>query len=136
MQPQWSSGAPQASAALMVDHATPNLPSRDFEATSRFYGALGFVESWRDAGWMILRRGALTIEFFPYPDLDPLESSFGCCLRLDELTRFYDACKAAGVREAQTEMPRLVPPRVEASGLRIAYLVDLDGSLLRLVQNA
>jgi len=28
----------------MVDHATPNLPARDFEATSRFYGALGFVE--------------------------------------------------------------------------------------------
>jgi len=29
----------------MADHATPNLPSRDFEATSRFYGGLGFVLS-------------------------------------------------------------------------------------------
>jgi len=38
----------------MPDHATPNLPSRDFETTSRFYGALGFTETWRDAGWMIL----------------------------------------------------------------------------------
>lgn len=26
----------------MTDHATPNLPSRDFEATSRFYAAVGF----------------------------------------------------------------------------------------------
>ena len=81
----------------MADHATPNLPSRDFAATSSFYGALGFVEGWRDAGWMILRRGGLTLEFFPFPDLDLLQSSFGCCLRLDELDRFYSACKAAGL---------------------------------------
>jgi catechol 2,3-dioxygenase-like lactoylglutathione lyase family enzyme len=120
----------------MTDHATPNLPARDFEATQRFYSALGFVPTWRDQGWMILRRGGLTLEFFPFPDLDPAESSFGCCLRLDELQRFYDACKAAGLREAETGIPRLVPPRVEASGMRIAYMVDPDGSLIRLVQNA
>jgi hypothetical protein len=119
----------------MVDHATPNLPSRDFEATSRFYGAIGFVESWRDQGWMILRRGSLTIEFFPYPDLDPAESSFSCCLRLDELERFYAACQETGLREAHSGIPRLNPPRIESSGLRIAYMVDLDGSLIRLIQN-
>ena len=119
----------------MADHATPNLPSRDFEATSRFYGALGFVESWRDAGWMILRRGALMLEFFPYPDLEPTESSFSCCLRLDELDRFYAACKAAGLLEKPTGYPRLHPPALERSGLRIGYMVDLDGTLVRLVQN-
>jgi len=119
----------------MADHATPNLPSRDFEATARFYGALGFTETWRDQAWMILRRGGLTLEFFPYPDLDPAESSFGCCLRLDELERFYTVCKDAGLREAQTGTPRIVPARVEASGLRIAYMVDLDGSLVRMIQN-
>jgi len=27
----------------MADQATPNLPSRDFETTSRFYARLGFV---------------------------------------------------------------------------------------------
>jgi len=120
----------------MADHSTPNLPARDFEATSRFYASLGFAESWRDTGWMILRRGGLTLEFFPYPDLDPSQSSFGCCLRLDELQRFYDACLATGLREAESGIPRLAPPRLEHSGLRIAYLVDIDGSLLRLVQNA
>ncbi len=120
----------------MADHATPNLPARDFEATSRFYGALGFVESWRDEGWMILRRGGLTLEFFPYPDLDPLRSSFSCCLRLDEMTRFYAACREAGLLEAHSGIPRLVPPRTESSGLLIAYMVDADGSLIRLIQNA
>ena len=49
----------------MTDHSTPNLPSRGFDATSRFYGSLGFVESWRESGWMILRCGPLILEFFP-----------------------------------------------------------------------
>jgi predicted lactoylglutathione lyase len=48
----------------MSDAATPNLPSRDFEKTSQFCAALGFSESWRDEGWMILKRGGLTLEFF------------------------------------------------------------------------
>ncbi len=118
-----------------MDHATPNLPSRDFAATSSFYAALGFVESWRDAGWMILARGDLKLEYFPFPDLDPLTSSFGCCLRLDDLATFYAIAKAAGIPEKRGGMPRLRPPACEASGLTIAYLVDPDGTLLRLIQN-
>jgi hypothetical protein len=84
---------------------------------------------------MILRRGDLMVEFFPYPDLDSYSNSFSCCLRLDDLDTFYDACRGAGLPEARTGIPRLVPPRVEASGLRIAYLVDPHGTLLRLIQN-
>lgn len=120
----------------MTDHATPNLPSRDFEATSRFYEQLGFTASWRDQGWMILRRGGLTLEFFPFPQLDPRESSFGCCLRLDDLDGFYAACREAGIPEARSGMPRMTPPRPESSGLTIAYMVDPDGTLLRLIQNS
>lgn len=118
-----------------MDHATPNLPSRSFEATSEYYRQLGFTESWRDGGWMILRRGGLVLEFFPYPDLDPLDSSFGCCLRLDDLRAFYGICRQADIPESRLGSPRLQPPREEASGLTIAYMVDPDGSLLRLVQN-
>ena len=118
-----------------MDRATPNLPARDFAATSRFYAALGFVEGWRDGGWMILTRCGLTLEFFPFPDLDPLTSSFGCCLRLDDLDGFYAACVAAGIPEQSCGQPRLNPPKVEHSGMRIGYLVDPDGTLLRLVEN-
>lgn len=118
-----------------MDHATPNLPSREFEATSRFYAALGFEQGWRDDGWMILKRGDLTLEFFPFPDLDPLTSSFSCCLRVDDLDSLYAACVTAGIAEQCRGQPRLHPPKVEASGLRIAYLVDPDGTLLRLIQN-
>ncbi|PZO06754.1 MAG: bleomycin resistance protein [Alphaproteobacteria bacterium] len=119
----------------MADHATPNLPARDFDATAKFYGALGFEQGWRDDGWMILERGELMLEFFHWPDLDPLTSSFSCCLRLDDIDTLYAAAMAAGVPEASTGHPRLHPASIEASGMRIACLVDPDGTLLRLVQN-
>jgi catechol 2,3-dioxygenase-like lactoylglutathione lyase family enzyme len=119
----------------MTDIATPNLPARDFEKTSRFYAALGFSESWRDNGWMILKRGNLTLEFFPYPDLDPMTSSFGCCFRLDDLDSFYATCKKAGLPETDKGHPRLHPPRVEPWGGRVGYMVDPDGTLVRLIQN-
>ena len=118
-----------------MDHSTPNLPSRSFEATSQFYAKLGFSESWRDGGWMILKRGGLALEFFPYPDLDPFDSSFGCCLRLDDLSAFYAVCKDAKIPEDRTSQPRLQAPHEEHSGLTIGYLVDPDGSLIRMIQN-
>jgi hypothetical protein len=117
----------------MTDHATPNLPSRDFAATSRFFAALGFVEDWRDDGWMILTRGALTLEFFPYPDLDPWSSSFSCCLRLDDIDAFYAICVAADIPVACTGMPRLHAPVDQPWG-RLGALIDPDGTLVRLIQ--
>lgn len=119
----------------MTDRATPNLPSRDFDATEAFYAPLGFERTWRDGGWMILVRGGLTLEFFPHPDLDPLQSAFGCCLRLDDADAFHAVCLAAGVPEARTGQPRVHAPRLEPWGGRVGALIDPDGTLLRLVQN-
>lgn len=119
----------------MMDRATPNLPSRGFAGTSEFYRQLGFVEGFRDDTWMILTRGSLTLEFFLYPALNPLESSFSCCFRLDDLAAFHALAQAAGVPERRVGQPRIHPPALEASGLTIAYLVDPDGSLIRLIQN-
>ena len=119
----------------MTDFATPNLPSRDFEATTRFYAALGFEQRWRDEAWMILERGGCWLEFFHHHGLDPLTSWFSCCLRLDDLDGFYAACKAAGVEEGTKGQPRLHPPRTEEWGGRAGALIDPDGTLLRLIQN-
>lgn len=118
----------------MADHATPNLPSRDFAATARFYAQFGFTQSWRDAGWMILERGGLTLEFFPHPELDPAASAFGSCLRLDDVSAFYALLCAAGIPEQATGWPRLHPPKREAWGGLVGALVDPDGSLLRLIE--
>lgn len=120
----------------MVDHATPNLASRDFDATTAFYRPLGFTVAYRDDGWMILTRGTVMLEFFPDPDLDPATSSLGACLRLDDADAFHDECAAVGVPTTPAGWPRVRPLRLEASGLRIGALVDPDCNLLRLVQNA
>lgn len=53
----------------MTDQATPNLPSRDFDSTAAFYERLGFGIVFRDAGWMILQRGDLMLEFFAHPGI-------------------------------------------------------------------
>ena len=119
----------------MTNLATPNLPARDLDTTAAFYGALGFAEQYRDDGWMILARDGLTLEFFPFPDLDPATSSFSCCLRLDDVDAFYRVCLEAGLPERRHGWPRLHPPRLEGSGLRIGALVDPDCTLLRLVAN-
>jgi hypothetical protein len=120
----------------MPDTATPNLPSRDFGTTSAFYDRLGCSEAaYRDEGWMILTRAKVMLEFFPFARLDPAESSFGCCLRLDDVDAFYRVCLAAGRPESAEGFPRLHPLR-EESGLRIGALLDTDGSLLRLIGNS
>ncbi|MGO3934276.1 BLMT family bleomycin binding protein [Rhodopseudomonas pseudopalustris] len=119
----------------MTDHATPNLPSRDFDATIAFYERLGFRAGFRDTGWMILEREGLVLEFFAYPELDPLTSWFSCCLRLDHLAEFYAQCKAAGIPESANGNPRLHAPKAQECGGIMAALIDLDGTLLRLIAN-
>ena len=119
----------------MADTATPNLPARDFAATAAFYAKLGFEEDYRSDGWMILSRGDVTLEFFPYPDLDPYQSSFSCCLRLDDLGAIMRQVEASDVPDARVGFPRYHPAAPDPSGLTIAYLIDPDGSLLRLIQN-
>jgi hypothetical protein len=126
--------AARLSVCEMPDTATPNLPSRDFQTTSAFYDRLGFSETYRDEGWMILSRREVMLEFFLFPRLDPAESSFGCCLRLDDVDAFYTVCIMAGLPESVKGFPRLHPLR-EESGLRIGALLDTEGSLLRLIGN-
>ncbi|GAB4477560.1 MAG: bleomycin resistance protein [Erythrobacter tepidarius] len=119
----------------MADTATPNLPSRDLATTAAFYGRLGFAEHYRSDAWMILSRGSVTLEFFAYPDLDPFQSSFSCCLRLDDLGAMMALVEASGVPDTRCGIPRYHPAAPDPSGLTIAYLIDPDGTLLRLIQN-
>ena len=119
----------------MADRATPNLPSRDLDVTAGFYAAIGFVTTYSDPGWLILQRGSVVLEFFHHPRVNPAKTSASASLRVDDLDGWYVACVAAGLPEARRGCPRVHPPAVEDSGLRIAYLIDPDGSLLRLIQN-
>lgn len=113
----------------MSDHITANLPSRDFAATIAFYAKLGFGVRFQGPGWLILERGPLELEFFPWPDLDPASSSFSACIRVDDLAALHRDFSTAGL-PAQG-IPRLEPIRPIGHGLLMFGLVDRDGSLLR-----
>lgn len=119
----------------MIDRAVPNLPSRDYDVTIAFYGAFGFEPLYRDAGWLILRCGDLELEFFPFPDLVPEQSSFMCSIRVDDVDALYDRIARAGVIEASVGRPRLHPVRTQAWGGRVGFLIDPDGTQLQLVEN-
>ncbi len=119
----------------MTDRVTANLPSRDLDATAAFYGALGFSVGFKDDGWMILARGPLIIEVFPMPKLDPKASWFSACIRVDDLDRLYADFQAAELPTSDRSIPRLTPPQTEPSGLRMFALVDIDGSLIRCIDN-
>jgi catechol 2,3-dioxygenase-like lactoylglutathione lyase family enzyme len=123
-----------ADSAHASDLAVPNLPSRSFDATERFYAGFGFERLFRDTGWLILTRGALQLEFFPAPSLDPLSSSFMCCLRVADVDELSDAIRSSGVPVASTGSPRLHEVRAQDWGLRAGYLIDPDGTQLTLIE--
>lgn len=119
----------------MTDRTVPNLPSRDFDATIEFYGGFGFEQDYRDEGWLILRRGELSLEFFPFADLDPARSSFMCSLRVDDVDELYRSITSAGVVEKTVGFPRVHPVVTQPSGLRIGNLIDIDGTQVNLIEN-
>jgi catechol 2,3-dioxygenase-like lactoylglutathione lyase family enzyme len=119
----------------MPEIATPNLPSSDFDRTEAFYGALGFKRNYRDTGWMILKRGALVVEFFPM-DIDPKESWFSVCFRTTELdTLFAEFLSAPLSLEDRTGL-RLSEIKTEPHGIRLFYMSDPDGSLIRCIDES
>ena len=119
----------------MTDRAVPNLPSRDFDLTVAFYGRFGFEPGYRDDGWLILHRGPLQLEFFLFADLVPTESNVMCSVRVDDLDGLYAQIAQAGVAEKTTGSPRLHPVAMQPWGQRAAFLIDIDGTQLHLIEN-
>ena len=119
----------------MTDRAVPNLPSRDFDETIAFYEPFGFGLAHRDDGWLILCRGDLQLEFFPFPDLVPEKSSFMCSVRVDDVDELYRQITEAGVAEGTSGRPRLLPVQVQPWGQRAGFLIDPDGTQLHLIEN-
>ncbi len=118
-----------------MNRVTANLPSRDFDRTERFYGALGFGRDYRGEGWMILRRGPLEIEFFAHPGCDPKTSWFSACVRVDEPDALYDEWRRVGLSDDPKDQPRLTGFFKHEGAPRMFALVDEDGSLLRCIDN-
>jgi hypothetical protein len=117
-----------------MDRATANLPSADLNRTAAFYAALGFVISFKDDGWMILDRGAITLEFFPVA-VDPRTTTGSACLRVDDLDSLHASFNKAGqLSRFRRTTPGVLPIR-EEHGLRMFMLIDPDGNTLRCLDN-
>jgi len=116
-------------ATTVVDRVTANLPSRSLDATEQFYAKLGFEPTFKDDGWMILRRGRLKIEFFPCAKVNPGTCIASCCVRVADVDALHRAFTAAGL--PAHGIPRLTSPVDQLWGIREFALVDIDGNLLR-----
>ena len=112
---------------------TANLPSRDFGQTEAFYARLGFVTDYRGAGWMILSREGAQVEFFPHPEVDKRSSWFSACLRSDDIETLHLAFSEVGLPTDSTSIPRLTGIFQPPGAPRMFALVDLDGSLWRVI---
>lgn len=119
----------------VTDRAVPNLASRDLDRTAAFYAGFGFVPTHRDDGWLIMKRGDVQLEFFLYRDLDPASSSFMCSIRVADLSAFHAAIVAAGLTIADRGIPRLTPISIQSWGGRGAFLIDVDGTQLTLIDD-
>lgn len=118
------------------DRITANLPARSFDATLAFYGRMGFACGYRDKGWMILTRGRMELEFFPHPDLDPFESWFSACVRVDDLDALFAEWSGLGLATDARTIPRITPVTDRPPVPRMFALIDCDGSLLRVLENS
>ena len=114
-----------------MDRATPNLPSRDFTATTKFYAKLGFREQFRDNGWLILERGTIQIEFFPWPELELKKNMASCCIRVADANALYESFRGAHLPESCSAVPRITAPVDQPWGLCEFAIIDPDGNLLR-----
>jgi catechol 2,3-dioxygenase-like lactoylglutathione lyase family enzyme len=117
---------------MSKDAITANLPAISFAQTEAFYAALGFEVAYRDLHWMILLSGPLVLEFFPYPDLDPATSSFGACVRVEDVDGLHAQWVKADL--PSQGIPRLSPLSDAVWGMRTFHIVDENGSLLRVME--
>jgi catechol 2,3-dioxygenase-like lactoylglutathione lyase family enzyme len=117
----------------MPEGAVPILPSRDLRETLAFYERLGFEnrgappEEW---DYMIVGRGEIWLHFFAMPEVDPLTTSAGCYVYVDDADAVYEEWAEVVEPDAATGS-RIVPPGTTDYGMREFAVVDRSGNLLR-----
>lgn len=83
---------------------------------------------------MILTFQDTQVEVFPHPDLDPTNSWFSACLRVDDIAPLHKSWSGLGLATDPNAIPRLcdiIPAR--GSVPRMFPLVDPDGTLWRVI---
>jgi catechol 2,3-dioxygenase-like lactoylglutathione lyase family enzyme len=117
----------------MGESAVPILPSRDLRETLAFYERLGFEnrgaapETWN---YLIVGRGGLHLHFYEDRGVDPLTTSAGCYLYVEDADALYSEWNDVVEPDPPTGS-RVVPPCDTEFGMREFAVVDRSGNLLR-----
>lgn len=118
-----------------MPHAVPILPAKSILETRAFYERLGFRPIFCDDahfGYLIMELGNLELQFFRHTTLDPSTSDHGAYIRCEDVDEFCKPIAALGL--PATGIPRYEAPTNRPWGMREGYLVDLNGTLLRMGQ--
>jgi hypothetical protein len=117
-------GATTMDAAADSARCIPVLASLDIGESRDFYvDKLGFSESYRDDGYLIVRRGEMELHFWLTQDrIHPENTS--CYIRGGEVVALYDEYKARAVE-------RLSPFEVRPWDMKEFHIHDPHGNLLR-----
>jgi catechol 2,3-dioxygenase-like lactoylglutathione lyase family enzyme len=121
--------------------AIPVLPARDLVRTKRFYQRLGFrdvggalgLSDWPD-DYLVLRAGAVELQFFLWPDLDPEQSAALCDIDTEDADALHRLWSRLGLPD--DGFPRLSPIADTPWGRRRFVMVDPDGNRLSCGQAA
>jgi catechol 2,3-dioxygenase-like lactoylglutathione lyase family enzyme len=115
-----------------LDVAVPVLPARNLKETIEFYQSLGFELAYQHpvlSEYIILRLGALELQFFEWPQLDAGSSFTGSYMRVGDVDAMYQ--KFAGARLPARGIPSLGGIERRPWGMREFHLIDCNGNLLR-----
>jgi hypothetical protein len=105
----------------MVRAAIPVLPSSDLGRTAAFYAPVGFTESERPDGYLLLHSGAVELHFAHDDAVTPA----GCFVHVADAVKLWKQLRHLGVDG--------VGPIVEQDyGLREFVLTDPDGNHVRI----
>jgi uncharacterized glyoxalase superfamily protein PhnB len=111
--------------------ARPFLPTRDFEASKRFYEALGFEKEW-DGEVAIFRIGTSGFILQQRFEKHWAENSM-MHLMVDDLDAWWTHISSLELPE-KFGVPDPKAPAVQPWGLRVAYVVDPAGVLWHIAQ--
>lgn len=130
---QWRILIDQWSKMLMPQNcAIPILPSRNLAKTLEFYHQLGFERAAEYETYAILCRDGIELHFSLFPEIIPTESYATCYLRVTNVDDWFQIFSYLSL--PIEGIPRLGQLEDKPWGMREFYLIDLDGSLIRIGQ--
>ena len=119
----------------------PILPCRSINEVLEFYRALDFEVTYQQAkpnNYAVVQRGGIELHFFSMREYEPANSYSSCYVRVADVDGLYQAF-VAGLRQKYGRLPsagipRVIPLKNKAHGLREFIVVDPGGNWIRIGQ--